>query len=159
MKKLRYENSSIDRVDEMILEHLIADSRTSIAELARRVTLSAPSVAERIKRLEEAGVIKGYTLEISPEAIGLPLTIWLRIRPLPGELKRVAEIIKAHPQIVECDRITGDDCYIARAHVASVADLETMIDKFTQCAATNTSLVQSSPVERRLPPIIRNTGC
>lgn len=153
MKRHRYENGAIDEVDEKILTHLIADARTSVAELGRRVSLSPPSVAERIKRMEEAGVIKGYTLDVSPETLGLPLTVWLRIRPFPGELKKVAEILKALPQIVECDRITGDDCYIARAHVVSIADLETLIDEFAACAATNTSVVQSSPVERRLPPI------
>jgi len=156
MKRLRYQSGSLDGIDTAILEHLIADSRTSVAELARRVSLSAPSVAERIKRLEEEGIIKGYTLEISPVAIGLPLTVWLRIRPLPGKLKHVAEILRAHRQIVECDRITGDDCYIARAHVAGVGDLEALIDRFAEFAATHTSLVQSSPVERRLPPIKGN---
>jgi Lrp/AsnC family transcriptional regulator, leucine-responsive regulatory protein len=155
MKRLRSENGNLDETDLAILNHLIADARTSIAEIARRVGLSAPSVSERVKRLEDASVIKGYTIDIRAEAIGLPLTVWLRIRPLPGKLKQVAEIIKAHPQIVECDRITGEDCYLARAHIASVADLEILIDEFATYASTNTSIVQSSPVERRLPPITR----
>ena len=153
MKRLRYENGDLDGVDAAILEHLIADARTTVAELARRVGLSAPSVSERIKRLEEAGIIRGYTLDIDPAAIGLPLTVWIRIRPLPGALHRVAEILREQPEIVECDRITGDDCYVARAHVADVADLEALIDKFADSASTNTSVVQSSPVARRLPQV------
>ncbi|WP_419910690.1 Lrp/AsnC family transcriptional regulator [Hoeflea sp.] len=153
MKRLRYENHDLDRVDTMILEHLIADARTTVAELARRVRLSPPSVSERIRRLEEAGVIRGYTLDVDPVAIGLPLTVWIRIRPLPGALNRVAEILRAQPEIVECDRITGDDCYVARAHVADVVALEALIDRFADFASTNSSVVQSSPVVRRLPPV------
>lgn len=153
MNRLRYENGKLDELDAAILTHLIDDARTTVAELARRVGLSPPSVSERIKRLEEAGVIRGYTLDINPAAIGLPLTVWLRIRPLPGELHRVADIIRAQPAIVGCDRVTGDDCYVARAHVANVANLETLIDQFTAHASTNTSIVQSSPIERRMLPI------
>jgi Lrp/AsnC family leucine-responsive transcriptional regulator len=115
------------------------------------VGLSAPSVAERIKRLEEAGVIEGYTATINPGALGLPIAAWLRIRPVPGELHRVAQILRNLPEIVECDRITGEDCFIARAHVRSVGDLETLIDELISYAMTNTSIIQSSPVERRLP--------
>jgi Lrp/AsnC family leucine-responsive transcriptional regulator len=109
-----------------------------------------------MKRLEEAGVIEGYTVRINPQALGLPLAAWLRIRPVPGELKRVAEILRSLPAIVECDRITGDDCFIARAHVRSVAELESLIDAIIPYAMTNTSIIQSSPVPRRLPPILRD---
>ncbi len=151
MKRLRYENGSIDAIDRSLLDALIENARTSNAELARLVGLSAPSVAERIKRLEEAGVIAGYSATINPAALGLPIAAWLRIRPIPGELKRVAQILRDLPEIVECDRITGEDCFIARAHVRSVAALETVIDELISHAMTNTSIIQSSPVERRLP--------
>lgn len=155
MKRLRYENGILDRVDARLLEMLAEDARTSLADLARAVGLSSPSVSERLKRLEEAGVIEGYTVRISPPALGLPLAAWLRVRPLPGELKRVAEILQGLPAIVECDRITGEDCFIARAHVRSVADLEALIDTIIPYAMTNTSIIQSSPVPRRLPPFPR----
>ncbi|WP_108881625.1 winged helix-turn-helix transcriptional regulator [Anderseniella sp. Alg231-50] len=151
MNRLRYENGSIDAVDRKLLDALIENSRTSNAELARLVGLSAPSVAERIKRLEEAGIIEGYTTTVNPGALGLPIAAWLRIRPIPGELHRVAQILRELPEIVECDRITGEDCFIARAHVGSVADLETLIDELISYAMTNTSIIQSSPVARRLP--------
>lgn len=151
MKKLRYENGDIDSVDRKLIEALIENSRTSNAELARMVGLSAPSVGERIKRLEEAGVIEGYSATVNPAALGLSVSVWLRIRPIPGELHRVANILRELPQIVECDRITGDDCYLARAHVQSVVHLETLIDKLATYAMTNTSVIQSSPVEKRLP--------
>jgi Lrp/AsnC family leucine-responsive transcriptional regulator len=153
MKRLRYEDGPLDAVDARLLKALAEDARTSVAELARLVGLSAPSVSERVKRLEESGVIKGYAAAIDPAALGLPLAAWLRIRPLPGELKRVAEILRGLPEIVECDRITGDDCFIAKAHVRSVEHLERMIDAIIPFAMTNTAIIQSSPVERRLPPI------
>ena len=153
MNRLRYRNGALDQTDERILAALIADARISVAELARSIGLSAPSVSERIKRLEEAGVIQGYTVKVDPAALGLPLAAWLRIRPIPGQLKKVAEILKGLPEIVECDRVTGEDCFIARAHVRSVQALEGLIDRVIPYAMTNTSIIQSSPVERRLPPL------
>jgi Lrp/AsnC family leucine-responsive transcriptional regulator len=158
MRRLRYENGDLDTVDAGILDALAKDARSSIAEVARLVGLSAPSVSERIARLEEAGVIEGYTLTISPKALGLPIAAWLRIRPVPGQLQTVMEILQGLPEIVECDRITGEDCFIARAHVRSVDELEMLIDRIIPYAMTNTSIIQSSPVKRRLPPIPNGHG-
>jgi Lrp/AsnC family transcriptional regulator, leucine-responsive regulatory protein len=153
MKRLQYQNGEIDATDRKLLEALVANARISNAELARRVKLSGPSVSERIKRLEEAGVIEGYTIRINAEALGLPVSAWLRIRPTPGQLHKVAEILRGLPDVVECDRVTGEDCFVARAHVKSVKDLERLIDEVIPYATTNTSIIQSSPVARRLPPI------
>lgn len=153
MKTLRYKNSGLDEVDETILTILVENGRTTTAELARKVNLSPPSVAERVRRMEDAGVITGYSASISPEAIGLPIAVWLRIRPVPGEMRRVAEIIKGIPEITQCDRVTGEDCFLARAHLASIADMERVIDLIVPYAMTNTSIIQSSPVEKRLPPL------
>jgi Lrp/AsnC family transcriptional regulator, leucine-responsive regulatory protein len=153
VKRLQYQNGEIDAVDKALLEALIANARISNAELARLVGLSGPSVSERIKRLEEAGVIEGYTAKINPAALGLALSAWLRVRPIPGQLHKVAEILRGLPEVVECDRVTGEDCFIARAHVKSVKDLERLIDEIIPYAMTNTSIIQSSPVRRRLPPI------
>ncbi len=153
MKRLKDENTGLDAIDIRLLEMLTADARASLAELARAVGLSSPSVSDRVRRLEDAGVIGGYTVTINPRALGLPLAAWLRIRPIPGELHKVADLLRGLPQIVECDRITGEDCFIARAHVASVEDLERLIDRIMPYAMTNTSIVQSSPVARRLPPL------
>jgi DNA-binding Lrp family transcriptional regulator len=94
-------------------------------------------------------VIQGYTARVNPKALGLPLAVWLRVRPLPGQLRKVAEFLQELPEIVECDRITGEDCFIARAYVRSVEDLERLIDTIIPYATTNTSIIQSSPVERR----------
>lgn len=153
MKRLGYENGSLDAIDEVILKTLIANGRTTTAELARTVKLSSPSVAERVKRLEEAGIITGYTAKVSAEALGRPIAVWFRVRPVPGEMKRVAEIIQSIPEITQCDRVTGEDCFLARANLASVADMERVIDLIIPYAMTNTSIIQSSPVELRLPPL------
>ena len=153
MNDLRYKNRDLDETDGLILQSLVDDARTSTAEIARKVGLSPPSVAERIKRLEEAGIITGYTTTIDPRALGLELAAWIRIRPMPGQLHKVANILNQLPAIVECDRITGEDCFIARAHVNSVGELESLIDEIMPYAMTNTSIVQSSPVARRLPPV------
>lgn len=158
MNGLRSKTAKLDALDVQLLQALIAGARTSTAELARRVGLSAPSVAERIRRMEDAGVIEGYSARVNPEALGLPLAAWLRIRPVPGKLQKVAEVVRSLPEIVECDRITGEDCYIARAHVRSVGDLEQLIDRIAPYATTNTSIIQSSPVARRLPPLPRSQG-
>ena len=155
MKRLRYPNGRLDATDVRILDALIHDARTRIADLARSVGLSSPSVSERIRRLEEAGVIEGYTLAINPKALGLPVAAWLRIRPIPGQLQKVADILQGLPEIVECDRITGEDCFIARAQIESVEDLEKLIDQVIPYAMTNTSIIQSSPVKRRLPAIVQ----
>lgn len=154
MASLRKENRTLDSADIQILRGLAGDARVSVAQLARTVGLSSPSTSERIKRLEEAQVIKGYTIAVDPAALGLPIAAWLRIRPMPGELARVAEIVRKIPEIVECDRITGEDCFIARAHVESVMALEKLIDQIIPYAMTNTSIIQSSPVVKRLPPIM-----
>ncbi len=155
MKRLRFENGDLDIVDRKLLVALIDNARVSMAELARTVGLSPPSVAERVRRLEEAGVIEGYTVRINPEALGLPISAWLRIRPVPGALETVAGILKQLPEIVECDRVTGEDCFLARALVPTVKDLEALIDEIIPHAMTNTSIIQSSPVPRRLPPVLQ----
>jgi Lrp/AsnC family transcriptional regulator, leucine-responsive regulatory protein len=151
MKRLRYEDGPIDAVDTRVLKALAEDARISVADIARIVGLSAPSVSERIRRLEESGVIEGYTVRINAPGIGLPIAAWLRVRPLPGELAHVADILRDLPEIVECDRVTGDDCFIAKAHVRSMEHLEKIIDRIIPFAMTNTSIIQSSPVGRRLP--------
>lgn len=153
MKRLRYENGSLDELDAKILRALTEDARTSMAELARLVGLSPPSVSERVRRLEEAGVIQGYRAQVDPRALGLMLSAYLRIRPIPGQLKKVATVLQGLEAVVECDRVTGEDCFIAKAHIRSVEELEKLIDQVMPYAMTNTSIIQSSPVERRLPPM------
>ena len=151
MKRLRNESPDLDAVDLHILRILAEDARTRVAEIARSVGMSAPSVSERIRRLQDSGTIQAYTIRIDPAALGLPLSAWLRIRPVPGQLAKVAEILQEIGEIVSCDRVTGEDCFIARAHVRSVTDLQEVIDRIIPYAMTNTAIIQSSPVAPRLP--------
>jgi Lrp/AsnC family transcriptional regulator, leucine-responsive regulatory protein len=143
----------LDATNRSLLKELEADARLSLAELGRRVGLSPPAVADRLERLEEAGVIRGYRAEIDPRALGYELAVVLRIRPAPRELKKVAELARRTPEIVECHRITGDDCYLMRAHVRDVEHMEEVIDRFAIYGQTTTSIVQSSPVPRRSVPL------
>ncbi len=145
--------NGLDTSNLFILRELQSDARLSNAELGRRVGLSAPAVAERVARLEESGAITGYHAEVDPRALGYTLGVVLRIRPAPRELHKVAELAQRTPDIVECHRITGDDCYIMRAVVRDVEHLEELIDRFAVYGQTTTSIVQSSPVPRRSPPV------
>ncbi|HEY1360354.1 MAG TPA: Lrp/AsnC family transcriptional regulator [Thermoleophilaceae bacterium] len=142
-------NRGIDEVNRKLLGELQDDARLSVAELGRRVGLSSPAVAERLARLEDEGVIKGYRAEIDPRALGYSLSAVIRIRPAPREIKKVAELAQRTPEVVECNRITGEDCFIFRLHLRDVEHLEEVIDRFVPYGQTTTSIVQSSPVPGR----------
>ncbi len=143
------ENSSPDTVSLRMIAELQEDGRLSLAELGRRVGLSSPAVAERLARLHEAGVIAGYRAEIVPRTLGLSLSAVIRIRPAPGQLKNVAAAARDAAEVVECHRITGEDCYFMKAHVRDVEHLEELIDRFAALGQTTTSIIQSSPVPGR----------
>lgn len=113
--------------------------------------MSAPAVTERVQRLEEAGVIRGYRLDIDPAAIGLPVSAWVRVRPGPGQLTSIAKLAVDIPEVVECHRITGEDCFLLKVHVSAVDQLETVLDRFLLYGQTTSSIVQSSPVPPGLP--------
>ncbi len=136
-----------------LLRLLRADPRMTVSELARRVGMSAPAVRERLQRLEEAGVIKSYQLEIDPAALGYPVAIIMRVRPMPGKLTKVAELAESLPQVVECHRITGEDCYFIRAYIEGLDQLDRLQDRFAAYGQTTTSLIQSSPVPPRSLPL------
>ena len=139
----------LDDTNLRLLRELQADARLSLAELGRRVGLSSPAVAERLARLEAGGVIRGYRAELDPSALGYALSVVIRIRPAPRELRKVADVARDTPEIVQCDRVTGEDCYVMRAHVRDVEHLEAVIDRFAIYGQTTSSIVQSSPVPRR----------
>jgi Lrp/AsnC family transcriptional regulator, leucine-responsive regulatory protein len=145
----------LDATDLELLQQVEINARLTHAELGRRVGLSPPAVADRLARLEEDGVIGAYRAEIDPRALGYELAVILRIRPAPRELKTVAELAQRTPEVVECHRITGDDCYLMKAHVRDVEHMEEVIDVFAVYGQTTTSIVQSSPVPRRGLPLER----
>lgn len=155
-KNLRSSKTDLDSIDAAILRELCADARIPRAELSRRVGLSAPSVADRVRRLEDLGIITGYGARIDPARLGYGLTVLIRARPLPGEMKNMIEAIQNTPQIIACDRVSGEDCFVARAHVRDVAEMEAVIDRIVPFGATNLSIVQSSPFEERVVELCRH---
>jgi Lrp/AsnC family transcriptional regulator, leucine-responsive regulatory protein len=143
----------LDDVNRRLLRELHSDPRITMSALARRVGMSAPAVTERVQRMERAGVITGYRMEVSPAALGLPITAFARIRPAPGQLPKIAELAAGLPEVSECHRITGEDCFLIKVHAAAVQDLETILDRFVFYGQTITSIVVSSPVPQRPLPI------
>jgi Lrp/AsnC family transcriptional regulator, leucine-responsive regulatory protein len=141
----------LDQTNVRLLDALGADPRATAAELARRVGMSAPAVRERLARLEQAGVIRGYRLDIDPAAIGLPVAAWVRIRPGPGQLSKIAELAAGTPQVSECHRISGEDCFLVKVHVPAIEDLEAVLDQFLLYGQTHSSFVVSTPVAPRTP--------
>jgi Lrp/AsnC family leucine-responsive transcriptional regulator len=142
-------------VNLRLLGELQASPRLPTAELARRIGMSAPAVAERVQRLEQAGVITGCQLEVSPAALGLPVTAFARIKPLPGQLPRIAKLAAEIPQVSECYRITGEDCFLVKVHAQAIDKLEEVLDRFLDYGNTTTSVVVSTPVPRRPLPLPR----
>jgi Lrp/AsnC family leucine-responsive transcriptional regulator len=145
--------AKLDPTDRRIIGELAADGRVSFAELGRRVSLSSPAVAERVQRLERAGVITGYRAEIDPRSLGFELTAIVRIKPSAGQLKRIPELAAEIPEIGECHRITGEDCFFLKVHLRSMDELSPLLDRFLVYGETSTSLVSASPIARRDPPL------
>ena len=152
-RKLRNESQALDETDRSLIAALAENARQSLADLARKVGLSGPSVAERLRRLEEAGPVDGYTVDLDHRALGYSLTAIVRIRPLPGQLHHVEKLLVESPEVIECDKVTGDDCFVARYLLRSIDELDPILERIAQRAQTSTSIVKASPVKRRLPPI------
>jgi len=127
-----------------------------MAELGRRISLSPPAVAERVQRLERTGVITGYQAVIDPKAIGYPIAAVVRVRPASRQLQRIPEIARATPEVVECFRITGEDCFFLKLHLHSMDDLEEILDRFVVYGQTTTSIIHSSPIANRSLPLFEN---
>lgn len=152
MKNIRRNGKiDLDATDRQLLVALTDNARISLADLGRMLGMSPQSAADRLRRLEDVGVLAGFTAKLDPEALGLSVGAYVRVRPAMGELPRVAALLKDIPEVVECDRVTGDDCFIAKVFVARIEDLERVIDRVLPYAQTNTSIIQSSPVLRRAP--------
>lgn len=136
-----------------VLRLLQDDPRMGTSELARRVGMSAPAVRERVLRLEEAGVIAGHRLVLDPAALGYPICAFVRVRPAPGQLPRVADLARRLPQVVECHRVTGEDCFVMKVHLPGLDQLDEVLDQFLAFGQTTTSIVQSTPVSPRALPL------
>jgi Lrp/AsnC family leucine-responsive transcriptional regulator len=143
-----------DAMDGRILEILQADARTTLAEIGRRIHMSQPAVAERVKRMEAAGVIAGYHARVNPAALGYGITAFIRVSRRSHETP-VEAVAAQVPEIIECHSITGDDCSIVKVVAPSVAELEKVIVQLTRCGVTSTSLILSSSIERKgIKPVV-----
>jgi Lrp/AsnC family leucine-responsive transcriptional regulator len=150
-------NGVIDAVNKRILEELQREPRLTMSELGRRIGMSSPAVTERVRRLEETGVIRGYRLDLNPAALGLPIAAYIRIHPNSGQLPRIAELAQQIPEVAECHRITGEDCFIVKVYIPAIDQLDRLLDSFLVYGSTTTSLIQSSPVPLRPPPFPEDT--
>jgi len=142
---------ALDSIAWKILEALQQNARISFAELGRQVGLSTPAAAERVKRLEEAGIIAGYHALVDPERLGIPICVYMRLTIAGGEvpMNRAVGVVRQLSEVVECHRVTGTDSFILRAGVVSVRHLEMLIDRLSTLGTTSTATVLSSPVKRR----------
>jgi Lrp/AsnC family transcriptional regulator, leucine-responsive regulatory protein len=140
----------IDEIDWKILKELQINARITFAELGRRVGLTTPAVIERIRKMEDAQIITGYRAEIDTAKVGLPITAFIRMSITGVDYSHIIEVASESTEVLECHRGTGGDSFIMKVAVADVGHLQTLIDKLTPYGITTTSIVLSSPVERRV---------
>jgi len=145
--------TALDPVNVRLLDELQKNPRMTMSELGRRLDMSSPAVTDRVQRLEDNGIITGYRLELDPRALGWPVAAFVRIRPGPGQLNRIADLARETPEVVECHRITGEDCFLMKVYVTEIDKLEEVLDRFLMYGQTTSSIVQSSPVPGRPLPL------
>jgi Lrp/AsnC family leucine-responsive transcriptional regulator len=138
MAQEAFDSTLLDSTNRRIVGELTEEGRLSMAELGRRVGLSAPAVTERVVRLERSGVITGYRADVDPKALGYPLTAFIRVKPAMRQLDKVREVALETPEVVECHRVTGEGV---------------ILDRFLIHGETTTSIIQSTPLARRDPPV------
>jgi Lrp/AsnC family leucine-responsive transcriptional regulator len=143
------DDSILDETNWHILEELQKNGRISFAELGRRVGLTLPAVAERVRKMEDAGIIAGFRAEINPAKIGLPIAAFIRIGIVGDVFARIAKAVKDMPEILECHRGTGADSFTLKVAVESVEHLESLIDRLAPFGTTSTSVVLSTLVKHR----------
>jgi len=145
--------TALDPVNLRLLDELSRNPRITMSELGRRLGMSSPAVTDRVQRLEAGGIITGFRVDLDPRALGWPVAAFVRIRPGPGQLTRIAELAQQTPEVVECHRITGEDCFLLKVYVAEIDKLEDVLDRFLMYGQTTSSIVQSSPVPARPLPL------
>jgi Lrp/AsnC family leucine-responsive transcriptional regulator len=146
----------LDKKDRLILEALQDDARQSLAALGKRIGLSQPAMSERVRKLEEAGVIEGYGARVNLQAVGLGLQAMIRVRTTHAHIKSYLKLFETMPEVLAADRITGDDCFIVRCAFGQPADLERVVDALAAYGSVATSLVLSSPVRKKVSPQARS---
>jgi len=140
----------LDKISWNIVRELQTDARLSYTELGRRVGLTTPAVIERVKRLEETGIITSYRAEINMAKVGLPILAFIRMNIVGVDFSKVIKTAEDSSEVLECHRGTGGDSFIFKVAAADVEHLQIIIDKFTPYGITTTSIVLSSPVQKRI---------
>ncbi|MEW1859875.1 Lrp/AsnC family transcriptional regulator [Streptomyces sp. NPDC088194] len=140
---------SLDATDWRLLAALQQDGRATYAELARIVSMSPSAVTERVRRLEEVGVISGYAAVVDPERVGLPVLALVRLRYPTGNYKPFHDLLDTTPEVLEAHHVTGDDCFVMKVAARSMRHLEEVTGRISGLGAITTSVVYSSPLARR----------
>ena len=153
----KFSEANIDETDAAIIERLLQNARITMTDLSVAVGLSAPATTERVHRLEACGLLRGFTVDLDVATLGYTLEAIVRLKPVPGQLQRVEQMILAQPRFVACDKVTGEDCYVARLALRSIAELDLILAEFHSYAATTTSFIHSAPIRRRPPPLLPET--
>jgi Lrp/AsnC family leucine-responsive transcriptional regulator len=147
----RRRDVTLDKKDCLILQALQKDARQSLSALGKRIGLSQPAISERVRKLEEAGVINSYGAHLDPRALGLRLQAIIRLRTTHAHIQRCIELFESLPEVVEAFRVTGEDCFILRCLIAEPEDLERVVDSLAAYGSVATSLVLSHPVSKGIP--------
>lgn len=144
---------TLDDVDKAIIDLLLYDSRTSLRAIGMQVGLTAPAIRDRILRLEDVGIIEGFSIRLNARSLGFSLEAILRVEPLPGKLRAVEKVLQDMPEIVDCSVVTGEDCFVARLLLRDISELDRLLGPLHDIARTKTSIVHRQPVPPRRPPV------
>lgn len=151
MKRLTNSDQQLDPIDRALITALHQNARASIRALSRQVGLSAPGCSERLKRLEVAGVISGFSVELDAQALGFALQALVRVKPLTGKFQAVEQLLAQMTECVVCYKITGEDSFVCHLYTHSVSHLDQTLQRITPLADTNTSIIKT--VEKKLPTL------
>ncbi len=141
--------AALDDIDWLIIDTLQVDARISFKDLGEVVGLSAPAAADRVRRLERRGVVRGYRVVLDPDVLGIPILAVIRVNARADTVKQIDEIVGDIPEIIECHRVTGSDSHVIRARLRSTSHLEQLLEQLLPYGDTITNIVTSSPVYRR----------
>lgn len=153
MNRSRYVTRQLDSIDRAIIAALTEDGRMTFKQLAKQIGLSSPSITDRILKLKDAGAILGYSVLVDPKVFGLGTSAFVRMRAMPGQVKKLEQMLDDSPEVVEADRVTGEDCFLAKLVVTDALELQAVVDRFQLCASADTAIILSSTVARRLPQL------
>jgi Lrp/AsnC family transcriptional regulator, leucine-responsive regulatory protein len=149
----------VDEIDLAILKSLQENARLPFAEVGRAIGLTAPAISERVRKMEDAGIITGYHAAVDNTRAGLPIMVFVQLGLIPGRGREVSEMIRDLPEVLECHHVTGQDCFVIKAAVPDMEGLQVLIEHLGHFGKTTTSVVLNAPVTRRtidLPAIRLN---